>query len=135
MNETQEMEHWRASRELAQRYDILKNNPDLDCVRDPSIFELTETLRRAKKLAMELCADCAVRDLCLERALVQEAGLRPKDRFGVAGGLDATGRYKLARERGCTICGGDLPPNGSGLFCGAHAARGARELAVRFGAA
>lgn len=58
-------------------------------------FTLSHRARR--RFVATYCDACPVRDACLDAAMVEEAGCRQWDRFGVRGGLTAAARADLAR--------------------------------------
>lgn len=49
--------------------------------------------------AKTLCANCPVRQMCLENAMTVERGCGRTNRFGIFGGLDRDERFALQRER------------------------------------
>lgn len=46
-----------------------------------------------------ICAQCPLRNHCLERALEEEGDRRAVDRFGIRGGLNPTQRVQLIHDR------------------------------------
>lgn len=49
--------------------------------------------------AKRICANCPVRETCLETALVEEAGKSVDRRTGVRGALSPSQRYRLEKAR------------------------------------
>lgn len=55
--------------------------------------------RRQRQFITEHCDVCPVRQDCLDDAMRSEATCRPSERFGIRGGLHASARARLGRER------------------------------------
>ena len=127
-----ELEAWQHRRDEAIRHALYRERSRrLPCVRWPEPYMSSEEDTESRDTAKILCNKrCPVRDICLEEALREEVGLRPADRFGVVGGMDATERFAESRKRGCPICGTALPTEGRSVYCEDHARKGARDRAL-----
>lgn len=51
--------------------------------------------QRAVEAAKAVCAECPVREMCLEDAMDREGGLRPSNRYGIFGGLTPKERFQV----------------------------------------
>ena len=131
-----EIERWQHQREEAKRHALFRERSNrLPCVEWPEPYLASEEPGNygtdSRDTAKILCNKrCPVRDLCLEEALREEVGLRPTERFGVVGGMDASERFQESRRRGCPICGASLPSGGRSVYCEDHARKGARDRAL-----
>lgn len=55
--------------------------------------------REQARQAADICLSCPIQAECLEWALVAEAGLTARERYGIAGGMTPNQRAALAGER------------------------------------
>lgn len=134
MNE-EERKQWQERRDVAAEERAWKDaGGALPCVRQQMLFGMAERgIEEAVRQAKLVCnTACPFLDLCKNRTLRIETGLRGYQRSGIVAGMTGTQRAKEARRRGCGICGAKLSDDSSrqALYCAVHGVRGAREKAL-----